>query len=431
MSEFAIQAYQLGKQYRIGARQTGRGSLRTFLSQGLITPWKRLGGLLRGQAHAATDANEPVWVLQDVSFEVRHGEVLGIIGHNGAGKSTLLKILSQITEPSAGYARVYGRVGALLEIGTGFHPDLTGRENVYLNAAILGMKRSEIDRKFDEIVAFSGVEKFIDTPVKHYSSGMQLRLGFAVAAYLEPDILVIDEVLAVGDLEFQKKCLGKMSDVATAGRTVLFVSHNLAAVQRLCPRTLLLKAGHLEMDGATPAVLEHYQAYYATVSHIPLADREDRSGDGRLRFTQLRVMRSKDDSSESPPVSGQAVTLALSFKLTSPHPPQVVRFNITFVDMYGNVLFTCNTQFKQMGFPSLPQKGVLRCHIPSLPLASGTYSLNLSAFSRGRLLDQITQAARIDVLEGDFFGTGQLVNPQEDGWLLVDHTWNLESGDEA
>jgi lipopolysaccharide transport system ATP-binding protein len=431
MGDFAIQAYSLGKQYRIGAHPNQRGSLRSFLGEELIAPWKRLGRLLRGQAHAATNANEPVWVLREVSFEVRHGEVLGIIGHNGAGKSTLLKILSRITEPSEGYAKVYGRVGALLEIGTGFHPDLTGRENVYLNAAILGMKRGEIDRKFDEIVDFSGVEKFIDTPVKHYSSGMQLRLGFAVAAYLEPDIMVIDEVLAVGDLEFQKKCLGKMSDVASAGRTVLFVSHNLAAVQRLCPRSLLLKAGRLEMDGATHAVLERYQAYYATASYIPLEDREDRSGDGRLRFTQLRVMRSKDNPGESPPVSGQDLTLAIAFKLTSPHPPQVVRFIITFADMYGNSLFTCNTQFKQVDFPSLPQKGILRCHIPRLPLASGTYSLNLSAFSRGRLLDQITQAARIDVLEGDFFGTGQLSNPQEDGWIVVDHRWELEGGDEA
>ena len=202
--------------------------------------------------------NETIWALKDVSFEIKRGEVVGIIGRNGAGKSTLLKILSRITEPTEGQAAIYGRVGSLLEVGTGFHPELTGRENIYLNGAILGMRRAEIERKFDEIVVFSGVEKFIDTPVKHYSSGMYLRLAFAVAAHLEPEILLVDEVLAVGDAQFQKKCLGKMADVAQAGRTVLFVSHNMGAIHHLCPRSILLEQGRIAMVGATAEVIRHY-----------------------------------------------------------------------------------------------------------------------------------------------------------------------------
>ncbi|MGQ9610173.1 MAG: ABC transporter ATP-binding protein [bacterium] len=213
---------------------------------------------MRGQATGAAELDETIWALKDVSFEIKQGEVVGIIGRNGAGKSTLLKILSRITEPTKGFVEIHGRVGSLLEVGTGFHPELTGRENIYLNGAILGMKRVEIDKKFDEIVAFAEVEKFIDTPVKHYSSGMFLRLAFAVAAHLEPEILLVDEVLTVGDIEFQKKCIGKMSSVAKEGRTVLFVSHNMGAVTRLCSRTLWIEEGKLRLDGLSFNVVSSY-----------------------------------------------------------------------------------------------------------------------------------------------------------------------------
>jgi lipopolysaccharide transport system ATP-binding protein len=258
MGDVAIRAEGLGKEYRIGSIQERNRTFREVLTDTFSSPVKRAARLLRGQAYGAAGLSEAIWALRDVSFEIKHGEVVGIIGRNGAGKSTLLKVLSRITEPTEGYVDIYGRVGALLEVGTGFHPELTGRENVYLNGAILGMSREEIDRKYDEIVDFSGVEKFVDTPVKHYSSGMRLRLGFAVAAHLEPEILIVDEVLAVGDAEFQKKCLGKMNDVATEGRTVLFVSHNMDAIERLCTSAILLENGRIASSGDTRSLVEEY-----------------------------------------------------------------------------------------------------------------------------------------------------------------------------
>ncbi len=247
MSDVAIRVQGLSKLYRIGERQRYK-SLRESLMKALAAPFRQ-----RGQR-----PRETIWALDDVSFEVMRGEVLGVIGRNGAGKSTLLKILSRITEPTRGRVEVYGRVGSLLEIGTGFHLELTGRENIYLNGAILGMRRVEIERKFDEIVAFAEVERFLDTPVKHFSSGMYLRLAFAVAAHLEPEILLVDEVLAVGDASFQKKCIGKMGDVAKEGRTVLFVSHNMAAIRLMCENCLLIEAGKLALVGSSQAVVERY-----------------------------------------------------------------------------------------------------------------------------------------------------------------------------
>ena len=263
MSDIAIRVENLSKEYRIGSHQNGDRrfgykSLRDVLTDALAAPWRRASRLLRGEAYAAAEMNETIWALKDVSFEIKRGEVVGIIGRNGAGKSTLLKILSRITEPTHGEAIIYGRVGSLLEVGTGFHPELTGRENIYLNGAILGMTRADIDRKFDEMVAFAEVEKFIDTPVKHYSSGMYLRLAFAVAAHLEPEILLVDEVLAVGDVRFQKKCMDKMGEVGKQGRTVLFVSHNMPAITRLCPRTILLSEGDILIDDLSSRVVGVY-----------------------------------------------------------------------------------------------------------------------------------------------------------------------------
>jgi lipopolysaccharide transport system ATP-binding protein len=248
MSEIAIRVEGLGKRYRIGTMPTGYRTLRDTL----VSSIRRLGS---GDFRQRYDI---IWALRDVSFELPRGQVLGIIGRNGAGKSTLLKLLSRVTEPTEGYAEIHGRVGSLLEVGTGFHPELTGRENIFLNGAILGMKRAEIEAKFDEIVDFAEVRTFIETPVKRYSSGMYLRLAFAVAAHLEPEILVVDEVLAVGDAEFQRKCLGKMSDVADEGRTVLFVSHNMSAIQRLTEETIVLDKGRVVLRAATPEAVDYY-----------------------------------------------------------------------------------------------------------------------------------------------------------------------------
>lgn len=266
MSDVAIRVDHLGKQYRLGQREPYK-MLRETIRRAGSAPFRVAASALRrrGQESGVASTDEYIWALNDVSFEVKRGDVLGIIGRNGAGKSTLLKILSRITEPTRGRAEIYGRVGSLLEVGTGFHPELTGRENVYLNGAILGMKRGEIDRKFDEIVAFAEIEKFMDTPVKRYSSGMYVRLAFAVAAHLEPEILVVDEVLAVGDAAFQKKCLGKMGDVATEGRTVLFVSHNMKAVSQLCGRAVLLSGGRVTHEGVTEEVLQAYQRQWMDV----------------------------------------------------------------------------------------------------------------------------------------------------------------------
>jgi lipopolysaccharide transport system ATP-binding protein len=269
MSDIAIRVENLGKKFHIGKKQERYGTLRDTLVQVASAPFQRIQKLMSGNAAGASDLSEEIWALKDVSFDVKHGDVVGIIGRNGAGKSTLLKILSQITEPTSGRVEMYGRVGALLEVGTGFHSELTGRENVFLNGAILGMTRREIERKFDEIVDFSGVEKFIDTPVKHYSSGMQMRLAFAVAANLEPEILIVDEVLAVGDAEFQKKCLGKMDEVAKGGRTVLFVSHNLGAVGELCKKGVVIEKGKVELAETVDIAIRHYLNKIFSQKDIP------------------------------------------------------------------------------------------------------------------------------------------------------------------
>ena len=255
MSEIAIKVQHLGKQYRLGGKQASYSTFRETLVNAAAIPLQWLKG------ERKTDQNT-FWALDDVSFEVNQGDAIGIIGRNGAGKSTLLKILSRITSPTRGRVDLYGRVGTLLEVGTGFHPELSGRENIYLNGAILGMSRIEITRKFDEIVAFSEIERFLDTPVKHYSSGMYVRLAFAVAAHLEPEILVVDEVLAVGDAAFQKKCLGKMGDVAHEGRTVLFVSHNMNAIKRLCAKTIYLEKGQISFYGDTAEAVQYYKGRY-------------------------------------------------------------------------------------------------------------------------------------------------------------------------
>ncbi len=261
MSDLAIRVESLGKRYHIGALRDARyQTLRDQVSRSFAAPFRRAAKLLRGQATGAAELDEVIWALKDISLDVNRGEVVGVIGQNGSGKSTLLKVLSRITEPTVGYAEIRGKVGSLLEVGTGFHPELTGRENVYLNGAILGMTRAEIAAKFDEIVDFSGIEKFIDTPVKHYSSGMGLRLAFSVAAYLEPEILLVDEVLAVGDAEFQRKCLGKMGDVAQQGRTILLVSHNMGAITDLCGRVILLESGRITAEGDPTDVVSQYLA---------------------------------------------------------------------------------------------------------------------------------------------------------------------------
>jgi lipopolysaccharide transport system ATP-binding protein len=288
-----IKVEGLGKRYRIGAQQSPYGSLRETLAGAVRAP-------LRLWQRASNEAQSTFWAVKDVSFEVQPGEVVGIIGRNGAGKSTLLKLLSRITEPTAGRIELYGRVGSLLEVGTGFHPELSGRENIFLNGAILGMSRTEIARKFDEIVAFAEVERFIDTPVKHYSSGMYLRLAFAVAAHLEPEILIVDEVLAVGDMRFQRKCLDKMQDVSQQGRTVIFVSHNMPAITRLCPRTILLDGGSVLRDGPSYQVVSAYLSTgLGTTAARSWPDPESAPGNEVARLRSVRVRTTEGDVTDA------------------------------------------------------------------------------------------------------------------------------------
>src|SRR5678815_3700391 len=289
MSNIAIDVVGLGKKYHIGGAQKSHYRLTDQVADTFMAPFRRAGKLLRGQAASAAELDETIWALKDVCFQIRPGEVVGIIGRNGVGKSTLLRILAGITDPTEGYADIYGRVGSLLEVGTGFHPELTGRENIYLNGAILGMKRAEIESKLDEIVAFAEIDKFLDTPVKHYSSGMYVRLAFSVAAHLEPEILLVDEVLAVGDMAFQRKCLGKMDDVAQEGRTVVFVSHNMGLLQQLCERGIFLQQGTVHTDGTiTEAVDAYLQTLERAISQ-DLSKRTDRKGVGHARLVDTEV----------------------------------------------------------------------------------------------------------------------------------------------
>ena len=290
MSEVAIRVADLGKKYHIGARQPMYRTLRESMTDALQAPFRRAAKLLRGQATGAAELDDVIWALRDISFEVHRGDVVGIIGRNGAGKSTLLKILSRITEPTEGCVEIRGRVGCLLEVGTGFHPELTGRENVFLNGSILGMTKTDIERKFDEIVAFAEVDRFLDTPVKHYSSGMHVRLAFAVAAHLEPEILLIDEVLSVGDVAFQKKCLGKMDKIAGEGRTVLFVSHNLGAIANLCTSALWIDEGRIAARGSADEAIGSYLDSISGDNGTGTTGVWRREGTGEARVTRVQVL---------------------------------------------------------------------------------------------------------------------------------------------
>lgn len=338
MTDIAIRIDNLSKQYRIGGQKKGYKTLRDTLTETLISPFRRAGRLLRGQDYGASEIKETIWALKDVSFEVKRGEVMGIIGANGAGKTTLLKILSRITEPTRGYAEIHGRVGSLLEVGTGFHPELTGRENIYLNGAILGMRRAEIDRKFHEIVAFAEVEKFIDTPVKHYSSGMYVRLAFAVAAHLEPEILLVDEVLAVGDAVFQKRCLGKMDSVAKEGRTVLFVSHNMMAVQKLCTRGVWLSEGKIMKDGQAERVVSNYmrQALPALSEQV-WTDRTSAPGNDKVRLRRASIRPAS--GSDSDPITIKT-PFVLAFEYWNLEPDVYLNLTVRIYNEQGLLAFT-------------------------------------------------------------------------------------------
>jgi lipopolysaccharide transport system ATP-binding protein len=411
MSDIAIRVDGLSKHYRIGVRRERHDTLRDHIASSLKSLFQKLS-VKRGKS-------DTIWALKDVSFEVKEGEVLGVIGRNGAGKSTLLKILSRITEPTHGRIEIDGRVASLLEVGTGFHPELTGRENVYLNGTILGMKRGEIDRKFDEIVAFAEVEQFIDTPVKHYSSGMYLRLAFAVAAHLEPEILIVDEVLAVGDATFQKKCLGTLQDVAKGGRTVLFVSHNMGAINQLCNRVLWMENGRLKREGAPGDTIGAYLSAGETARSIWHRKQDSLSTD-EVELTSVCVL----DGDSKPIETGdfdKAFQVQIAYQINASIRNLSIFYRVT--DAQGNIIWTswdsdksnCGVEVRQIG------QYTSTCQVPGSLLRPGRYHISFGAF----IMNGKTYCFYDSVLTFDISDVGYHLNAGRFGILTPVLEWKV------
>jgi lipopolysaccharide transport system ATP-binding protein len=412
----------LGKSYIIGHQSQKRRyvALRDVMADGIRKWWSRL----RHPEFYTHENLEEFWALENLDLEVKDGERLGIIGRNGAGKTTLLKLLSRITEPTAGQINIKGRVASLLEVGTGFHPELTGRENIYLNGAILGMTRKEVRRKFDEIVDFAGIEQFLDTPVKRFSSGMNVRLGFAVAAHLEPEILVVDEVLAVGDASFQKKCIGKMSSVAKEGRTILFVSHQMQAVSNLCNRAILLDRGNKVKEGCTDEVITSYLNDKATCEVVSLQERKDRQGNGKLRMIDTWVEVEKKNRVNNV-VLGQKIAICVHYEISENKEINGLKVAIALNSLKNiQVCDLSNVTTGDEFFAPIPSNGTIKCVIKKLPLNIGTYTYNIMIREMNNdILDYIVEAGRFDVTEGDYFGTGKIA--ASDRLIMMDHNWKI------
>ncbi len=423
MANTAISIENISKSYQLGTIGTGTfyGDLNRWWAQkrGRPDPYRKIGEVDHGNRQGET-----LWALEDVNFQVQQGEAVGIIGRNGAGKSTLLKVLSRVTAPTGGLMKVKGRIASLLEVGTGFHPELTGRENIFLNGAIMGMNKDEIRRKFDEIVDFSGVEKFIDTPVKRYSSGMYVRLAFAVAAHLEPEILIVDEVLSVGDAEFQKKCLGKMDDVTkTEGRTVLFVSHNMGAINKLCTRSVLLEKGRVFSNGETSKVVS---LYYQRMFDNEVPDSYTPSSTGRISFDKVYFQNDAGDRIQIANTL-KPIRVIFDYTLDLGTSPDDMLMNFAFINDIGQRLFTCPVEFSKKQVSGMPSSGSLVCEIPSLSLSPGTYQIQFSCRFKG-FVDDKAKGYSILAVSND--NAASLVNLSENkyqdllyGTFLVDYKW--------
>jgi len=413
MNRRVIEARELSKRYRIRHGRCRQDGLRHVMTDWLARPFRRGGG------------TEDLWALRDVSFDVQAGEVLGVIGRNGSGKTTLLKVLSRITPPTSGQAKLIGRVGSLLEVGTGFHPDLTGRENIYLNGSILGMRRREIAALFDEIVAFAEIERFLDTPVKRYSSGMYVRLAFAIAAHLQPEILLIDEVLAVGDAAFQKRCLGKMRDVARGGRTVLFVSHNMAAVNALCDRAILLDAGQVAAQGAAADVVN---------AHLALATQDEQqarrgyvvrqavlAGQQRDGFELIDIELVNRSQPEVGPRTGDPLSVRLRYRADRAFVSPSLQ--VLCCDAYGRLVFWLSSGVSPEPIESFYPRGVVELDLPSLPLVAGNYTLTIERVRRGSGVDERLEELVSFYVQGqDVYGGGMALDGKR-GLIVVDHAW--------
>ncbi|MEO6846817.1 MAG: ABC transporter ATP-binding protein [Chthoniobacterales bacterium] len=421
-----IKIENLSKRYRLGVIN------RRMLYDDMQRAWAKL----TKREHLATKLGQDgqplvekrgdiLWALRDINLDIQDGDILGIIGRNGSGKSTLLKILSRITAPTTGSAIIRGRVASLLEVGTGFHDELTGRENVFLNGSILGMRDREIRQRFDEIVEFSGVEKFIDTPVKRYSSGMRVRLAFAVAAHLDPDILIVDEVLAVGDAAFQSKSLNKISSVSRDGRTVLFVSHQSSAVEHLCTKGVVLESGNLVFQGTQMEALDHYVQSIQT-KKVPLSERTDRRGTGSLRIQEIEAYRDREKSS-GVLSSGSNCDIVLHFKQFQERVYHSLKVEFCITSLYDAPIFSHHNRLNGTEFATLPKEGSFVCSIPRLPLPQGTYRLKyaIRANMDYEMVDAVDGAAEIHVEGGQFFPTGENLRTHQ-GVSLVDAQWHLE-----
>jgi lipopolysaccharide transport system ATP-binding protein len=418
MNNNAIEVQGLGKRYRLGTVVNKPASRLQAMGQALKAPFRYL---IRSATKASEE--ETLWALRNVSVAIQKGEVVGIIGRNGAGKTTFLKILSRITDPTEGLARVYGRVGTLLAVGTGFHPELSGRDNVFLNGTIMGMKRDEIRARFDEIVAFAEVDKFIDTPVKYYSSGMYVRLAFAVAAHLEPEVLLVDEVLAVGDLAFQRKCLGKMDSVADEGRTVLLVSHNMEAILGLCPRTIWINHGQIVQDGPSREVVQQYTKESMERAAQGGLEGKTQQGTGVIKFTGFHL---RDSQGRLTPhaLCGDPVDMVIDYRSTNGHDLKNVTVWIWILDPLRKPLTCLWSMLTNQDFQRIPSKGRLVCRLPQVNLAPGSYMVDLAARVNLSKSEKLMEAAKLEVMPGDFFKTGRPI--QQVGQFLCNHSWSLE-----
>jgi lipopolysaccharide transport system ATP-binding protein len=427
MSDLAIKCEGIAKQYRIGERERYK-ALRDIITDAVRSPFRRLRESARHSGNNG-EGKPTIWALQNVSFEVKQGEVVGIIGRNGAGKSTLLKILSRITEPTRGYAEIHGRVGSLLEVGTGFHHELTGRENIFLNGAILGMRKAEIAQKFDEIVAFAEVEKFIETPVKHYSSGMYMRLAFAVAAHLETEILLVDEVLAVGDAAFQKKCLGKVGEVAKDGRTVILVSHNMVAIEALCMRSLYLEHGSIAGDGLTEDVVQKYIATTnLEVGSHDLSATKQRKGSGEIRFVRIELISGGICCKSVR--AGSAFSVRLEYQSEAPIKNPV--FSVAIFSIKGVCLFAVHTSDFELELGSINGAGCVELEITRPNLLPGRYSLHCAVGDQSDVhrYDHLQDATSFDIEAADVYGSGKL-RAAEWSLIFLECSWRMTTRDES
>jgi lipopolysaccharide transport system ATP-binding protein len=421
-----IEANHLSKKYELGASRPREDSLREVLMHSLRASWATLRrGTSAGQNGSGA---QWMWALRDINFSVEPGDVVGIIGANGAGKSTLLKILSRITDPTEGYVRLRGRVASLLEVGTGFHPDLTGRENIFLNGVMLGMTKAEVLSSFAEIVAFSELEKFLDTPVKHYSSGMYVRLGFAVAAHLDPEILIVDEVLAVGDMAFQKKCLGKMGEFGESGRTILFVSHNVAAVLNLCQKGIVIQQGRIAFQGDAKSAVDYYVGVNSAEEKKNIFHVADlRNARGRLPQYHPWLYRLELYDGDGKPFEGEieigdSIRVHIQFRLQEPSANFDARVN--FVDLYGQVVFAARSSYERnrnWGERSGLQEII--CEIPNLPLTPGEYRIEPALVIDDKCVDYVEDACRLKVVGSDFYGTGKAPSL---GFFVHEQSWHLK-----